>query len=237
MLEAVLFDLDGTLLRMDQDKFTEAYLDLLGDYMARFGYEKRRLIRVILSGTEKMVRGDGTRKNCDVFWSEFSNAYGADSLKDRAKFDLFYEEEFDSLAYTCGKIDGACAAVAEAKKLGVKVVLASNPIFPRLAMEKRARWAGLDPADFDLVTAYENSSFCKPNPNYYIEIAQKLAVPVENCLMVGNDVREDMVAASRAGLDVFFLPRYGINRDGTDTSGYRRGDLYGLVERIRSLRG
>lgn len=76
----------------------------------------------------------------------------------------------------------------------LKTVLAINPIFPRSAVESRIGWAGLDVSDFEYITTYENSWYCKPNPEYYNEILSKLNLQSGECPIVGNDVTEDMVA-------------------------------------------
>ena len=46
-IKAILFDLDGTLLPMDQDLFTEGYFRLLAEKMAPYGYEPKKLIASI----------------------------------------------------------------------------------------------------------------------------------------------------------------------------------------------
>ena len=71
---------------------------------------------------------------------------------------------------------------------------------------------GLSPEDFDLVTDYENSSTYKPNPGYYREILNRLHLDAERCLMIGNDVQEDVEAASAAGLDTFLVTDCLISR-------------------------
>ena len=48
MLKAVLFDLDGTLLPMDQDAFVEGYFGLLARKMIPYGYEPEKLVKAIL---------------------------------------------------------------------------------------------------------------------------------------------------------------------------------------------
>ena len=87
-------------------------------------------------------------------------------------------------------------------RTGLKLVLATNPIFPFNVQIKRLAWAGLDHSHFDLVTHIENMSFCMPRIEYYLEICRKIDEPPEACLMVGNDPINDMVAA-RAGLKTY----------------------------------
>ena len=95
--------------------------------------------------------------------------------------------------------------VALAKKAAKHVVLATNPIFPRVAVESRLEWSGVSADSFALITDYENSSFCKPNPAYFTEILTKLGVDAQNCLMIGNNADEDIAAAQAAGLSTFLL--------------------------------
>lgn len=104
------------------------------------------------------------------------------------------------------------------------MALATNPIFPMAATETRIRWAGLEPSDFILVTAYENSWYCKPNPAYYREILEKLNLEPEECLMVGNDVTEDM-AAAKIGMNVFLLTDCLVNKEREDINRYPRGSF------------
>ena len=132
----------------------------------------------------------------------------------------------------CGYNPKAAEAVRLAKEIGFRVVLATNPIFPAVATESRIRWAGLTPADFELYTTYENIGFCKPNPSYYLEITSRLNVAPEECLMVGNDVTEDMAAKS-AGMEVFLLTDCLINREGKDIAQYRHGDFDRLLGFLR----
>ena len=55
MLDAILFDLDGTLLPMDNDVFTKGYLSLLSRAIAPHGYEPREMISAMWYGVEAMV--------------------------------------------------------------------------------------------------------------------------------------------------------------------------------------
>jgi FMN phosphatase YigB (HAD superfamily) len=142
--------------------------------------------------------------------------------------DKFYEEKFDEIKISCGYSPEAARVVRFLKEKGYRVALATNPIFPSAATEKRIGWAGLSPSDFELYTTYENSRYAKPSLEYYRDILNKLSVRAEDCLMVGNDVSEDMVAA-KLGMKVFLLTECLINKTGEDISAYRHGDFAELV--------
>lgn len=114
----------------------------------------------------------------------------------------FYTNEFENTKAFCGHDAQTAEAVAWVKGQGLHIAVASNPVFPIDTMCARIRWAGLVPDDFEIITAYENIGVCKPNPAYYTEIAKRLGLAPEKCLMVGNDVEEDMIAWVKAMLIV-----------------------------------
>lgn len=229
-IKYVLFDLDGTLLPMDQNAFVAAYFGGIAKHLAPHGYESNQLIDTIWRGTAAMVKNDGKRKNEDAFWELFSEVYGVERLQDMALFEEFYRKHFDAVSSSCGYDPAAAETVRKIKGMGYIVVLATNPIFPAIATEKRMRWAGLHPSDFSFYTTYENARFCKPNPAYYQDILEKLGAEASECLMVGNDVDEDMVAASSIGMKVFLLPKCLLNKHEIDTTVYPQGDFVSLLD-------
>lgn len=233
-ITTVLFDLDGTLLPMEQEDFVKVYFSSLAKKLAPYGYESEKLVASIWAGTKQMVMNDGKVTNEKAFWNKFCEIYGEDAIKDEPIFAEFYKNEFNNVKSICGFNEGCVKAVKIAKEKGLRVVLATNPIFPAVATESRIRWAGLDTSDFELYTTYENSSFCKPNLNYYKEIISNLGVNPEECLMVGNDISEDMVAKN-LGMRVFLLTDHIINKEKTDINLYPNGNVHKLIEYIEKL--
>ena len=227
-MKTVMFDLDGTLLPMDQDVFVNGYFKFLAAKMAPHGYEPEKLIRAIWGGTAAMVRNDGSCLNEEAFWRYFTGVYGEGARADMPLFEEFYANEFQQARQFCGFSPKAAEAVALVKARGARPVLATNPLFPAVATESRIRWAGLDPADFALYTTYENIGCCKPNPAYYEEILRRLDAAPEDCRMIGNDVGEDMVAGT-LGIRTFLLTDCLINRDGADISRWPHGGFDELL--------
>ena len=212
MKEAILFDLDGTLLPMNQDIFVKTYFGLMAKRMAQFGYKPDELIHTI--------------------WKCFAEVYGNEKTRnDHAKFDEFYHEDFPKVQSSCGFQPLAKEIVQYAKQQGYRVVLATNPIFPRIATDERIRWAGLEPSDFELVTTYENSHACKPSLLYYQEILDALGLEGSECLMVGNDISEDGVV-KQLGMDIFYITDCLINPDGIDIKHELHGSFEDLKEYI-----
>lgn len=235
MITTILFDLDGTLLPMDQETFIQAYLAGLTQKAAGAGYAPAQVPAAIWAGTKAMVKNDGTYTNEDVFWSTFSSLCGKDAKQDIAVFEEFYRKEFQQIRQVCGYDPGAAEAIRSVKEMGFRIALATNPLFPAIATHSRARWAGLNPEDFELITTYEESRHCKPNPAYYQDVLNALGVTAAECVMVGNDVDEDMVA-EKLGMQVFLLTDCLINLSGSDISQYPHGSFPELMNFIRNLK-
>ncbi|MGN1399083.1 MAG: HAD family hydrolase [Erysipelotrichaceae bacterium] len=233
-ITTVLFDLDGTLLPMDNDYFTQVYFKLLAGKMADYGYKQDELISAIWTATKAMVLNDGTKTNEQAFWEAFTKIYGQKALDDYAIFDSFYRNEFQLGQKHCGFNPKAAQIVQYLKDKEVDVALATNPIFPKVATESRISWAGLNVDDFKLFTSYENSHYCKPNIMYYKEVCDKLKVDLSNCVMVGNDVGEDMVVADY-GMKVFLLTDCLLNKKELDTASYPQGNFDDLKDYLDSI--
>lgn len=235
MLKTVMFDLDGTLLPMDQKEFTDAYFGALTGKLAAHGYDPRAFAETMWNGIVAMMKNDGTRTNEQAFWNVFDGVFGEKSKADRHVFDEFYAVEFDGIKAHCGYSERAARAIREIKSRGLRVVLATNPFFPMVAQRKRLGWAGCDPDDFELITSYENSSACKPNPAYFAEILNKIGCTPDECIMAGNDATEDM-CAEKIGMRTFLLTECLINKDDIDISVYPRGGFDELIDYIDKIR-
>lgn len=233
-IKAVLFDLDGTLLPMDQDTFIKAYLGGMAKKLAPHGYDPDTLVKAVYAGMKAMTTNDGMYTNEVAFWNAFTGIIGEHVREDMPIFDDFYRNEFQEVKNICGFLPEAVQTVRKLKEMGYRVALATTPMFPSVATESRIRWAGLELEDFELFTTYENYHYCKPNLNYYREVVEKLGVKPEECLMVGNDVGEDMVT-EELGMKVFLMPADLINKVGKDISQYPQGSFEDLLAFINEM--
>jgi FMN phosphatase YigB (HAD superfamily) len=216
---------------MDQDEFVKGYFRLLAKKLAPYGYEPDKLVKAIWHGTGAMVKNDGSCTNEEVFWNDFTSIYGEQARSDEPVFAEYYEKDFQQVKNICGYTPKAAEIVRALKAAGVRAALATNPVFPAIATESRIRWAGLEPEEFELYTTYENIGFCKPNLDYYREILRRMELDAADCLMVGNDVDEDMVAG-QLGMDVFLLTDHLINKSGTDINAFPHGSFDDLRARL-----
>lgn len=234
MLKAIFFDLDCTLLPMDQEKFIYSYFSRLTTRLAQLGYDEKEVQKHIWNGTIAMEKNNGAQTNEQVFWNYFTDAYGGDVLKHQAIFEEFYRTDFQLVKEVCWVEPASRQVVDLLKSRGYPLILATNPLFPAIATRSRVRWAGLEPEDFVHITTYENASYAKPNPAYYQEILDKLGLRAEECLMVGNDAKEDM-AAEQVGIRVFLLTNLLINTCKIDISRYPQGGFSELLTYIEEL--
>lgn len=232
--KAILFDLDGTLLPMVMEEFTGGYFKELAKALKPFGICHEELVPAIWAGTKAMVKNDGSKINAEVFWERFGQEFDVDLPACRKATDEFYGKEFHGAKQFTGENPLAKEAVKTAREKCEKVILATNPIFPMVGQESRLSWIGLTGKDFDLVTSYETECFSKPNPEYYKRICQKTGLQPEECLMIGNDVKEDMLAAKAAGMDGYLVTDCQI-LDSETVWGGKQGTFAEMIEMLRSL--
>ena len=181
-----------------------------------------------------MVKNDGSRTNEEVFWDYFVSLFGKEVRQDEPHFDAFYRNEFERARAACGYTEKAAQLVKLVKEKGLRCALATNPIFPDVATSQRIEWAGLNKADFELYTTYENSRYCKPNPAYYRDILEKMGLKGEDCLMIGNDGVED-VAAMQCGMQVFLITDCLLNGDKADITAVPHGSFDDAIQFVKNL--
>ena len=231
----VLFDLDGTLIGMNQDEFIRLYfIEILGK-LTELGYDRDAMYNALETASRATKRNDGTVTNETRFWQTFDEVTGGLSGDLRAELDSFYQNEFLSvLEGSCYPYPRACEIIACARRKGLKVVLATNPLFPAIATHRRIILGGMQPDAFDYITAYENSSACKPNPHYFRELLDKLGVTPDECVMIGNDTKDDF-CAHELDIPVFVLTECLINQAGVDLNDYPHGSVDELIAYINTL--
>jgi len=210
MFRGIFFDLDGTLLPLDLAEMMNSYFRALTVKLSSL-VEPVSFMGALMAGVERMLYNDGQGTNEQVFMEAFFRCLDQEPLQLLPIFDDFYLNEYRDLGRHVVPRPEARRALDLAGATGAQVVLATNPVFPRLAVEARLEWAGLADYPFAAITSYENSCFCKPNPGYYLEILEATGLQGHECLMVGNDTKEDLVA-TELGLSTFLLEDFLIDR-------------------------
>lgn len=237
MVNTILFDLDGTLLRMGQKEFIEAYISRLTKVFARMGYDAKAAVDALWAGTAAMVRNDGGALNRERFWKSFAeklNLSEDEITRAEAACDNFYQNEFEEVKSIAEYTDISANLVRDAADKGYLVALATNPLFPLCAVETRLSWIGLTASDFAHVTHYGNSTFCKPNPEYYREVLRAIKREPQECLMIGNNPAEDMVACS-LGMEGFLVSGHVEGEFDSDNTPFKQGTLDELAAHLSNL--
>ena len=233
MKKTLLFDSDGTLLPMDQDQFVQSYFSRLAKKMAD-RIDPKQLVDTIWKGTGAMIMNDGRATNEQVFWQVFDKLTGLHHETLEEEFFDYYKNEFNEAVEACAPTPLANEIVRALKAKGYTLVLATNPIFPRVATENRIRWAGLDQNDFAWITTFESCRYCKPNPKYYEEILNRLQLDPKQCVMIGNDVKEDMTARS-LGMEGWLITDCLLNTEKLPVECEFEGTLAELLKKIETL--
>jgi FMN phosphatase YigB (HAD superfamily) len=239
MIDTILFDLDGTLLPLSQDDFIAPYFKGLSNVFVRLGLDPDTATKAVWAGTKAMVLNDGAMLNSQRFWNTFAKTMELD-IKRLAEIetatDDFYVGAFEAIVEGIIKPTQTPSRMIRSlrKREAFDVVLATNPLFPICAVESRLRCLGLTTGDFNLVTHYGNSTYCKPNLGYYREIFDKLDKSPQQCLMVGNNTVEDL-CVSELGTETFLVTDFIENSDNTDYEPTYKGTLVELESFILQI--
>lgn len=225
MFEAVLFDLDGTLLDINMEYFLKQYFKKMMTMADDYGFSNpQKLVGDIYESTWVMISNRNPWiSNKEVFMGDFLQKLGSGQKNVEKFFDHFYGKGFPQLQNHCRPFPGIPEMMCNIINQGIKVVIATNAVFPMIAIEQRLDWAGIGGLEYELVTAYENMHFCKPHIEYYEEIIDKIKVDPQKCLMVGNDTGEDL-PAGKIGLKTFLVEDRLID-NGAEFEPDWRGDL------------
>ena len=234
MLNTILFDLDGTLLPFIQEEFIHAYFKALIRRITPMGYDGEKLTQALWKGVNAMVENDGTHTNRQLFWELFTQELGIQALSLESILDDFYAREFDGVRSVLREDADRSGLIRGLRGKGYTLALATNPVFPAVAVETRLGWVGLSGGDFDYMTTYENSRHSKPNPAYYEDVLLHLGKRGAECLMIGNNPRDDM-AALEAGLAVYLVTDCLENPDGLPVDLYPHGSFRNLAVSLEKL--
>ena len=233
-ITTVLFDLDGTLIGMNQDEFVKEYFSSVVDHLSSYGYDASITERALYKAVKAMFINDGTITNKERFERVFIGEIGgcADAI---ASLEDYYNGAFvEVISTTCYEYPRAQEVLNRVKNKGLRAILATNPLFPEVATIQRMAIGGFLPRDFEYVTTGENSSYTKSSPMYFRELLDKLGIAPEECVMIGNDTKDD-ISATELGIPVFFLTDGLINTSGVDLARYPHGSIDELLDFIDSL--
>ncbi len=234
VISAVLFDMDGTLLRARMSEFIPRYVDSLADCCSAY-VKPNKFVKAKLRAIRELIHqpGDGILTNEQRLFQLMTDDLNISAQVLKDSFDHFQDNGLDALQHFIRPIPLAQQIVIECYRKGIPLVLATNPVFPDFMIKARLRWGGLDENLFHLITAYENSYHCKPQPGYFVDIARDLGLQPQQCLMVGNDLNHDLAAVS-VGMQAFLVDTWLVDHGPPEWDCPNRGDHRRLQEFLTS---
>lgn len=234
MITTILFDLDGTLLPMDTELFTKKYFKELSIKLKDY-FTLEEVTKSIWGSTKYMVSNvDINKTNEEVFFEDFYKRVNYEAEVIAPILKDFYEKDFNNIKSVTDQNKYIIQSVDLLKEKGYKLVVATNPLFPEKAVLHRIEWAGLSVEDFTFITSFEKMHYCKPQLKFYEEVLESIEEDASSCLMVGNDVGEDMIA-SKIGIKTYLIEDYAINKDKEDINIDCRGNYKDFYEFTKSL--
>ncbi|MEW6566705.1 MAG: DinB family protein [Chloroflexota bacterium] len=207
MLPALLIDVDDTLLDTDIERFLPAYLQRLGQHLNHL-VPSEPMIAALMRGAKAMLDNLGPLKTLHQAFGEiyYPTLHTTEDAL-RPALEAFYRDHFPDLRHQTRPRPQARALIAHAFASGTDGVIATNPLFPRTAIEQRLTWAEIPASEYPyaLITHYENMHFAKPRPEYLAEVLGLLARSPIEAAMIGNNPADDLGPARLLGMAVFHV--------------------------------
>jgi FMN phosphatase YigB (HAD superfamily) len=232
-MDTILFDLDGTLLPIDNTLFEKIYfgelIKVFSDIMT-----PEEVAKNIWGSTKAMVTNLEHRTNESVFMDDFSMRINHDLSIIKQRFDEFYDTNFFRVKEAVKDVEFMRDSVKILKEKGYNIVIATNPLFPIKAIHHRIRWAGFEPEEFLYISNFEKNHYCKPQLKYYEEILEDISKSPGECLMVGNDVQEDLVS-KKLGMRTYLITDNLIHRTKDEIITDYAGEYKDFYEFVKNL--
>lgn len=233
MFNTFLFDLDGTLLPLEMDEFVRIYFTEMGKELGDL-IDPKRLVENVWSATKTMVANIEPKTNETVFMEAFAKLIDGDLALYQQRFNAFYDGPFGKAKAAVVNQPLVRESVALLKVKGYQLVIATNPIFPEQAILRRIEWAGFSPENFSYISSYEHNHYCKPQIQFYQEVLTDIGKKPEECMMVGNDVGEDLIAG-KLGIETFLITNYLIHKSSTPIVCDHQGDYEAFYRFVAAL--
>ncbi|MHA1667279.1 MAG: HAD family hydrolase [Candidatus Heimdallarchaeaceae archaeon] len=233
--KALLFDLDGTLIDFDPQEFIKTYLGAASQFFSDLIPDSEVFFKELLNSTDAMETADNKNTTAlEDFLIDFCPKFkvGCDIIAQR--FFQFYTTKFEVIKPLIKEVPGARELLISIKKQHpeIKIILATNPVFPYVAIKRRMEWGGIPEEIFDLITHAENSNFCKGNKQYWLDICSISQCTPEQSLVIGNDGLRDM-SAKKYGFSTFLVTERAENEKSIPPN--EKPDFVGNIDSLRKL--
>jgi FMN phosphatase YigB (HAD superfamily) len=205
-ITTLLFDLDNTLIMFDEKEFIPLYGKNIFAYFTQEITSYEEFMKLFLASTHAMLEKEPKGlTNLEKFAADFGPKINLPFDVIIERFLHFYNTQFDQLSQVISPAPYALPLLQLVSE-HFGVVAATNPLFPRIATEKRLTWGniGLDVIPWLEITVADAYSTAKPYLSYYEEVLQKIDKTPNECVMIGNDRINDMIAG-KLGIKTYFI--------------------------------
>lgn len=234
MINTILLDLDGTVLPLDMDLFMKIYFSEMTKIFSDLP-DVEQIAKNIWTATAATVKNTEAHKvNEQVFMETYSKLIDGDINEHRERFDAFYDAGYLKTKASVIENEWMRKSVDVLKEKGYQLVLATNPIFPLKAILHRIIWAGFEPEEFSYISCFEKNHYCKPQIQFYEEVLSEIGKKPEECLMVGNDVQEDMVVG-QLGVQTYLIDEHLLHRTSEPIQVNDQGNYEAFYEFVMKL--
>jgi FMN phosphatase YigB (HAD superfamily) len=228
----LLIDLDDTLLDTNLEVFIPGYFQALTQHLEKL-LLPTVVLRALIHGMRLMTENEDPRRTLqEIFDAGFYPMVGVAKTELIDELDSFYDQVFPTLRPLTRPRPEAVPLIDWAMSCGYRIAIATDPLFPLKATRHRLRWAGFDPEQFELVSAFEDFHFTKAHPAYYAEVLGRLGWPDGPVLMVGNDVQRDLIPANQLGLKTYLIDGEAGTSPGFEAGCGRLGDVRPWLESL-----
>jgi len=222
MIKAVIFDLDNTLLDFMKMKARAVDAAILGMIEAGMDIDDEDARRKIFS-----IYEDKGYEYQEVFDEFIISELGEMNYKILASAIVAYRKAKEASLILYPNVSSTLNTLS---KMGLKLGVVSDA-------PSREAWIRLCTVNmhhvFDAVVTFHDTGFHKPSPEPFRKIVERLDVPSEYSIMVGDWPERDVVGAKDVGMKTAFA-KYG-DTFGTVHSGadYDLEDIYELIQIIK----
>lgn len=215
MIKSIFLDLDNTLLHNPDRGFVIEYLHLIDQFFQK-KCETTQVSKLIRESIPQIHASTAFHKTNHQELLDLS-AQHLPMPTDKFHDTLieFYQTAYTQLKPCTQTVSGVLDLIQDLQARSYSIVIATNPIYPQIAVETRLKWAGLGDKldDFEFITHSENMHFAKPSPEYYVELLARVGVEPDETLMIGDSLNNDIIPAQTLGIHTYHINEADISKN------------------------